>query len=134
MRLAGLGDVEGHAIQLVEQVVGELDVGFVDLVDKQDHPLVCEKRFSERTVLDVSPHIADVAIAEARIVQALDGVVDVVTLLSLAGRADIPAQEVHHQALGNGFCQHRLAGTGFTPDEQRLLQGYGDIHRVPQLG
>ena len=34
-RLVGLGDVELHLVELPEQVVGELDVGLVDLVDEQ---------------------------------------------------------------------------------------------------
>ena len=34
-RLAGLVDVELHLIELKQQIVGELDVGLVDLVDQQ---------------------------------------------------------------------------------------------------
>ena len=34
-RLVGLGDVELHLVELPQQVVGELDVGLVDLVDQQ---------------------------------------------------------------------------------------------------
>ena len=34
-RLAGLIDVELHAIQLQQQIVGKLDVGLVDLVDEE---------------------------------------------------------------------------------------------------
>ena len=37
-RLAGLVDVELHAIELQQQVVRELDVGLVDLVDQQHRP------------------------------------------------------------------------------------------------
>ena len=33
--LAGFVDEEFHAIELLQQVVGELDVGLVDLVDQQ---------------------------------------------------------------------------------------------------
>jgi hypothetical protein len=38
-----LVDVELHAIELEQQVVGELDVGLVDLVDQQHRPLVAVK-------------------------------------------------------------------------------------------
>ena len=38
--LVRLVDVELHAIELLQQVVGELDVGLVDLVDQQHGALV----------------------------------------------------------------------------------------------
>src|SRR3546814_7058701 len=34
-RLVGLIDMEGHAIEFLEQIVREFDVGLVDLVDQQ---------------------------------------------------------------------------------------------------
>ena len=39
-RFAGLVDMELHAVELVQQVVGKLDVGLVDLVDQQ-HRALC---------------------------------------------------------------------------------------------
>ena len=42
--LLRLVDVEFHAIQLEQQIVGELDVGLVDLVDEQHRTLVGDKR------------------------------------------------------------------------------------------
>ncbi len=33
--LAGLVDVEAHAVEFLQQIVGELEVGLVDLVDQQ---------------------------------------------------------------------------------------------------
>ena len=38
--LVRLVDVELHAVELLQQVVGELDVGLVDLVDQQHGALV----------------------------------------------------------------------------------------------
>jgi hypothetical protein len=46
--VAGLGDAEAHAVELVEQVVGELEVGLVDLVDEEHHPLLARERLPER--------------------------------------------------------------------------------------
>ena len=44
--VAGLGDAEAHAIELVEQVVRELEVGLVDLVDQQHHALLRRERLA----------------------------------------------------------------------------------------
>jgi hypothetical protein len=33
--VAGLDDAEAHAVELVEEIVGELQVGLVDLVDEE---------------------------------------------------------------------------------------------------
>ena len=38
--LAGLVDKELHAIELLQEIVGEFDIGFVDLVDQQHRALV----------------------------------------------------------------------------------------------
>jgi hypothetical protein len=38
-RLAGLVDVELHPVEFLEEVVGKLDVGLVDLVDQQHREL-----------------------------------------------------------------------------------------------
>ncbi len=39
-RLAGLVDEELHAIEFLQQVVGKLDIGLVDLVDEEHRTLV----------------------------------------------------------------------------------------------
>ena len=42
-RLAGLVDIELHAVEFEQEIVGKLDVGLVDLVDQQHRPLVGAK-------------------------------------------------------------------------------------------
>ena len=48
-----LVDIELHAVELEQQVVGELDVGLVDLVDQQHDPRRRRQRLAERAELDV---------------------------------------------------------------------------------
>ena len=43
-RLAGLVDVELHAVEFEQEVVRELDIGLVDLVDQQHRPLARARR------------------------------------------------------------------------------------------
>ena len=57
-RLAGLVDEELHAIEFLQQIVRELDVGLVDLVDQQHRPLVGDEGLPQLAALDV---VADVA-------------------------------------------------------------------------
>ena len=79
--VAGLVDAEAHRVELVQQVVRELDVGLVDLVDQQHDARRRRERLAERAELDVLRDVADVA-AEARVVEALHGVVDVEAVLA----------------------------------------------------
>jgi hypothetical protein len=48
--LAGLVDVELHAVELLQEVVRELDVGLVDLVDQQ-HRGARRERFPQLAAL-----------------------------------------------------------------------------------
>ena len=75
---------EAHLVELAQEVVRELEVGLVDLVDQEHLALVGRERLPERPELDVAADVGDVAGAEAAVVQALDGVVDVQTVGGLA--------------------------------------------------
>ena len=55
-----LVDMEGHLVELVQEVVGELYVRLVDLVDEEHHLLVGGKGLAELTELDVLPDVGDV--------------------------------------------------------------------------
>ena len=92
--VAGLDDDEAHAIELVEQVVRELEVGLVDLVDEQHHALLRGERLAERAELDVAADVLHVAVAEARVVEALHGVVDVEAVLRARRALHVPADEL----------------------------------------
>ena len=70
-----------HAIELVEEVIGELDIGLVDLVDEQDHAFFTSKRFAHGTHLDVVANVFDIAVSETCIIQPLHSVVDVEAVL-----------------------------------------------------
>jgi hypothetical protein len=61
--LARLVAVELHAVELAQQVVGELDVGLVDLVDQQRHRAVGREGLPQHALDDV---VADVLDALAR--------------------------------------------------------------------
>ncbi len=54
-----LVDVELHAVELAQQVVGKLDVGLVDLVDQQHHLLIGIKRLPQLAALDVVADVVD---------------------------------------------------------------------------
>ena len=45
--LFSLRNVEFHFVPLPEQIVGEFQIGLVDLVNEQDHLLVGRKRFAQ---------------------------------------------------------------------------------------
>ena len=122
---AGLVDREFHAIELEQQVVGELDVGLVDLVDQDHRALFAGERLPEHALADVVADVVDARIAELAVAQPRDGVVLVEPLLGLGGRLDVPAVERHAQRRRHLLGQHGLAGAGLALDQERLLQRHG---------
>ena len=131
--LFGLGDVELHLVQLPQQVVGELQVGLVDLVDEEDDLLVGGEgppQLAQRNqFLDVIHPFA----AELAVVEPLDGVIDIQAVLGLGGGLDVPNDELFAQGLGDGVGQHGFAGAGLPLDEQGLLQGDGNVYNPQQV-
>ena len=131
--LAGLGDVELHAVQLPEEVVGELQVGLVDLVDEQDHLLLAGEGLAQLAQLHVLLDIVHALAAELAVIQALHHVVDIEAVLGLGGGLDVPDGQGLAHGGGDGLGQHGLAGAGLTLDEQGLLERDGDIGGLEQL-
>ena len=128
-----LRDVELHPVQLPQQVVGELQVGLVDLVDQQDHLLLVRERLAQLAELDILFNIVHAFTAELAVVQTLDGVVYIQAVLSLCRRLDVPNDELLAQGLRNGLGQHSLAGAGLALDQQWLLQRDGDVDDAQQV-
>ena len=119
----GLVDEELHAIQFLQKVIGELDVGLVDLVDQQHHLAVMGKGFPQLAFFQVVGHIFHPFGAELGVTQARHRIVLVQALLGLGGGFDIPGEQRQAQGLGHLFCQQGLAGTRLTLDQQRALEG-----------
>jgi hypothetical protein len=67
--LARLVDVELHAVEFEQEIVGELDVRLVDLVD-QEHGALGGEGLPELAAADVVGDVADARIAELAVAQA----------------------------------------------------------------
>ena len=126
-QFARLIDVELHAVDFAQQVVGEFDVGLVDLVDQQHHRLLGRKGLPQHALDDVVVDVLDALVAQLRITQARNRIVFVEALLGLGGGLDVPLQQRAAQGGGHFFGQHGLAGAGLALDQQRTLQGEGGI-------
>src|SRR5690606_32019188 len=109
-------------VELVQKIVGKLDVGLVDFVDQHDRPLRRGECLPQRAEADVTFHVAYVTVAEAAVVETLNGVIDVQTVLRLRRRLHVPGEERYPQALGDGAGQKRLPRAGFAPDQQGTSQ------------
>src|SRR5262249_21246380 len=83
--LVRLENVKMHLIEFIEQVVGKLDIGFIDFVDEHYHLFVCRKRLPETAEPDITFNVRHIAIAKARIVEALHRIVDVQPVFGLSG-------------------------------------------------
>ncbi len=125
--LARFVHVEFHAVQFAQQVVGEFDVGLVDLVDQQDHRLGRLEGLPQRALHDVVADVADLFVAQLRVAQARHRVVFIQALVGLGGGLDVPLQQRPPQRARHFLGQHGLAGAGFALDQQRTLQGEGGI-------
>ncbi|MNQ71277.1 hypothetical protein D3C85_859400 [compost metagenome] len=131
--LVGLVNVELHLVEFLQQVVGELDVGLVDLVDQQDDPLFGLEGLPQLAFLDVVANVVDLVGIQLGIAQAAHGVVFVQALVRLGGGLDVPGDQPSAESRGQLLGQHGLAGTRFALDQQRTLQGDGGVHREFQV-
>ena len=118
---ARLRDVELHAVQLPQQVVGELQIGLVDLVDEEDHLLVGGEGLAQLAQLHVFFDVVHALAAELAVIQPLHHVIDIQAVLGLGGGLDVPDQQLFIQGGGNGLGQHGLARARLALDEQGLL-------------
>ena len=75
-----LVDMELHPIELLQEVVGEFDVGLVDLVDQQHRQLGRGERLPQLAALDVVADVVDALVAELAVAQAGDRVIFVEAL------------------------------------------------------
>ena len=132
--LAGLVDVELHPVEFGQQVVGELDVGLVDLVDEQHRALGRGERLPELAAPDVVADVRDPRVAELRVAQARDRVVLVEPLLRLRCRLDVPDEQRRAQALGDLLGQHGLAGAGLALHQERAFEDDGGVDGRGQVG
>ena len=131
--LLRLVDVELHAVELAQQVVGKLDVGLVDLVDQHHRGRSGLERLPQRPALDVVGDVVHARVAELRIAQTRHRVVLVQALLRLAGGLDVPLEQRPAERARHFDRQHRLAGAGLALDQQRALQRDGGVDRHHQI-
>ncbi len=112
-------DVETHAIEFLQQVVGELDIGLVDLVDQQHGQLFGSESFPQLAAPDVVRNVMDALVTELAVAQAGHRVIFVKALLRLGGRLDVPFDQRRVERLGNLVRQNRLARSRLALDQQR---------------
>ncbi len=120
--LARLVDVELHAIELLQEVVRELDVGLVDLVDEQDRAPLHLERVPELAAADVVADVLDSLVAELPVAQTRDRVVLVKTLLGLGRRFDVPLDDGCAKRLRNLERELSFARARLTFDEEGPLE------------
>ena len=125
--LAGLVDEELHAIEFLQQVVGKLDIGLVDLVDQQHRPRVRDEGIPELAALDVVANVLDALVAELAVAQTGDRVILVEALQRLGGGFDVPLEQRCGEALGDFEREHGLAGAGLALDQQGALERDGGV-------
>ena len=122
-----------HLVEFLQQVVGELDIGLVNLVDQQHDLFVRGKRLPELAALDIVFHVMHALFAKLAVAQPADGVVFVKTLLRLGGRFDIPFDQAHAKRLRHLTRKFGLAGAGLALDQKRALKRHGGIDRHGQV-
>jgi hypothetical protein len=110
--LLRLVDEELHPVELLQEIVGELDVGLVDFVDQQHRLQVGRKRFPQFAAHDVVADVVDLFVAELGVTQARHGVVFVEALGRLGRGLDVPLDERAVERARDFLGEHRLAGAG----------------------
>jgi hypothetical protein len=126
-RLARLVDVEFHAIELLEEVVGEFDVGLVERVDQQDGKLGAGERLPQLAALDVVGDVVDARIAELAVAQPRDRIIFVEALMGLGRRFDVPFDQRRADGGGDLVGEDGLARPRLALDQQGPAQGDGGV-------
>ena len=115
--LPGLVDVELHPVQLPQQVVGELDVGLIDLVDEEHHRRLAHEGLPEHPGHDVVGDVLHLRVTKLGIPQPRHRVILIEALLGFSGGLDVPLQQRHAQTPGHLLGEAGLAGAGLAFDE-----------------
>ena len=126
-RPARFRNIEFHLIQFPQQIVGKFQIGFIDLVNQQDHLLFTGECLAQLSQLHVLLQIVHAAYAHLAVVEPLHHVVDVQSVLGLGGGFDVPDQQFFAQSRRNGLSQHCFAGARLAFYQQRLLQSNCNI-------
>ena len=121
-RLAGFVDMEFHPIELLQEVVGEFDVGLVDLVDQQHRQLGRGEGVPQFAALDVVGDVVDPLVAELAVAEAGDRVIFVEALDGAGGRLDVPFDQRRAERGGDLMGEDGLAGARLALDQQRPAQ------------
>jgi len=117
----------------LQEVVGELDVGLVDLVDQQHGAHVHLEGLPQLAALDVVLDVVHALIAELAVAQARDGVVLVEALMRLGRGFDVPLDDRHADGVRDLERQRRLACAGLAFDEEGAGKRDGGVDRHLQV-
>jgi hypothetical protein len=121
------------AIELEEQIVGEFDVGLVDLVDQQHRSLVGLESLPQLAGHDVIGNVVHPLVAELAVAQPRDRVVLIKTLLRLCRRFDVPGDQVLADAARDFMGEDSFAGSRLAFDEQGALERDRSVDGDPQI-
>ena len=134
--VTGLGHRELHDVELVQQIVGKLEVCLVDLVDQEHHLMLAGECPAKGAEPDVLADVGHVVVTEAAVLQPLHRVVDIEAISRLGGRLDVPGDQLELEILRHRRRQQRLACPRFAANQKRPLRsGRAALkHRVEKLG
>ena len=131
---ARLVDVELHAVQFLQQVIGKFDVGLVDLVDQQHHAALGGEGLPQLAAPDIVGDIVNAGIAELAVTQPADGIVFVQALLRLGGAFHMPFKDGQTQTRGDLPGEFGLARARLSLHQKGAFKGDGRVDRDGQVG
>ena len=83
---------------------------------------------TQRTETDVASDVAYVAVVEAGVVEASNGIVDIETVLGAGCGLDLPANQGHLEGFGHGFGQQGFARSRLAAHQQGALEREGAVN------
>ena len=120
--LIGFVDVEFHTIELLQKIVREFDIGFIDFVDQKDWALFRGEGFPEFTLLDVVLDVLGALFAHLTVAQTRDRIILIQALSRFRGRFDVPLNQLAAQRFSHFDRQHSFTGARLTFDQKRAFQ------------
>ena len=126
-------NIELHAVQFTEQIVGKLDISFINLVDQQNGLFITVKAFPQGPLNNVIRDVLNLLITQLRVTQSRYRIVLIQTLLCLTGGLDMPFKKRLAQGMSHLFGQTGFTGTRLTLNQQWSFQSCSGIHRHFQI-
>jgi hypothetical protein len=121
--------LELHLIELVQEVIGKVSGGLVDLVDQDDRGRRRANGLAECAVREVLAGVFRAGVARGGVVKPAKRIDLIEEIARCRSRFCMEFEDPASELGGNRPCERRLSAAWLAGDQERLVECEGDVHR-----